>query len=644
MKRAAERITSGIPDIPGAVRAGNGFNFAVRVPDGIKAGLVIAHLDSGVDEEIPLPGEEASGEMRAVRVNGLSGGTFGYYYRLDGEKYLDPWAGAVRDGLCFPCPDRREEAVKSPDIRPEDLVIYKLHVRGFTRKARGKIRHRGTFRGLAEAVPYIAGMGFNAVELMPVYDWDETLKVRPYSAGHHPGDGGADARHNYWGYAENNRYLAPKETFVSGTDAVREVRDMIDAMHRAGILVFLEMYFPERSDPFTSLLAVRYWKTRYQADGFHLIGKGAPFEPAVRDPMLADTRLFFDQADAGYIYGNRMPVKKHIFSYNDTFLGTGRRLLKGDAGQIGDFVGLIRRNPARTGCVNYMANVNGFTLRDTVSYNEKHNEKNGEGGKDGPVWNWSWNSGTEGPTRKPLIRRLRLRQIKNALVYVFLAQGTPLLFAGDESGNTERGNNNGYASDDEDGWTDWSASKESREIREFTKKLIAFRVSHPVFHMPEELRGTDYRAYGYPDLSLHDTKAWVCSFAGETRSVGMMYDGRYDETGRSGSGLFYTAFNAFWEKHEFALPDPPKGAKWTLVLDTAAGPGEEFPEDGNLPEQKYFTAGPRSAAILATVPDVGGEAASTAQAAATGETGGSRPEAGQDQEAGAGTASPEAEA
>ena len=195
--------------------------------------------------------------------------------------------------------------------------------------------------------------------------------------------------------------------------------------------------------------------------------------------------------------------EKHLAEYNDGFLVDMRRALKGDEDEMNHLIFRSRRNPADFGVINYMANTNGFTLMDMVSYDTKHNEANGEGNQDGNSYNYSWNCGVEGHTRRKKIVELRRKQIRNAALMLFLSQGTPLLLAGDEFGNSKDGNNNSYCQDNEVSWLNWNLLKTNRDIYEFTKAVIAFRKSHPVFHMAGEPKIMDYLSCGRPDVSYH---------------------------------------------------------------------------------------------------------------------------------------------
>ena len=593
------KVSPGDPLVLGTHETAKGLNFAVRIPDDLPASLVlVAENGIGAAQVIDLPVLRRCGEVASVTLSGRHTSPIAYYYVIDGVRTIDPCARRIVGDVCYTDPERFNWGDDmSPEIPLSDMIIYKLHVRGFTKGKGSGVLSKGTFRGLMQKIPYLKELGINAVELMPVYEWDEELKGRVRKRK----DEEDLPKKNYWGYAEHNFYFAPRSDYASGSDAAAEVRRMVSALHREGIEVFMEMYFPENTDPFMALLAIRFWKSAYHMDGFHFIGAGVPVSSIVRSPLLTGTKLIFEQIDGYWIYDGSIPKKRNILTENDSFMHVARSFVKSDEGRASEFAGMIRRNPDRVGVINYAANVNGFTLYDTVCYNEKHNEQNGEDNADGTFLNYSWNCGTEGPSRKRNVRRLRIRQMKNLLVYTFLSQGVPLLYAGDECCNSQGGNNNAYASDDPVGWVDWSSTKDAEEMRSFVAKLAAFRKMHPVFHMEKEYRGTDYRSYGCPDLSFHDTKAWVTSFENNTRTLAVMYNGMYtSKEAREADDYFYVAYNAGWTEHRFALPDLPATCSWFPSVNTQLPAGSEFAnEDAPVCEdQKYCVVAPRSVVIL----------------------------------------------
>ena len=571
MTNAVYVVEQGDPRIMGAEYVAGGVNFSVTVPDDKEAWLILTDPSGErTVQEIPLPVDCRIGEVASVKIKTSRRINEGYYFRIGGEQVPDPYAKRIRNNISYTDNERFSWGdEKMPEIPMAELMIYKLHVRGFTMDPSSGVRNKGTFRGLIQKIPYIAGMGFNAVELMPAYEWDDSLRVRQAGIDFSEGEETGRVKKNYWGYAEKNFYFAPKQSFSFSEDSVAEMKKMIKALHAAGIECIMEFYIPEKADMMLVMKALRYWKIAYHIDGFHFVGTGVRPELIAKDPILARTKLFFEYVDGSTVYGKRVPKVRALASYNGGFQTDARRFLKGDEGMIGSFRSILTRNDGSVGCVNYIANVNGFTLADLVMYNEKHNDANGENNYDGSSENFSWNCGTEGETRKKGIINLRKKQIRNALSYVFLAQGIPLLYAGDEIGNSQGGNNNAYASDDPTGWVNWSGMRKNRDLRAFVEELIRFRKSHPILRNRFPYRGMDYKNTGCPDISFHDTRAWYTEQDPKVRSVAVMYNPQYAEVSGGENEYLYIAYNAFWEPHTFALPVLPDGKRWQKTLETA---------------------------------------------------------------------------
>ncbi|MDO4804212.1 MAG: alpha-amylase family glycosyl hydrolase [Lachnospiraceae bacterium] len=586
------KTVAGNPMRLGAYAVGNSINFAVNIPDDRQAQLVLTD-QSGKEvlEKVDLPVSGRYGDVACVCVSAGSAKLFGYYYEIEGEKYIDPYARRIQDGICYVDYEKYNWAGDvSPEHRLCDLVIYKLHVRGFTMDPKSGVRDKGTFRGLMQKIPYIKALGFTAVELMPAYEWSDSLKspadmmrpAREASLSMLRGNlnlkgimrmNAADTsdipeKKNYWGYSLTNYYFAPKQSFSAADDSVTEFKNLVKALHSAGIECIMEFYVAPGTSISYCLEALRNWKIAYHVDGFHIIGQGVAREAILEDPILARTKIFMD-----YVDDNLRPKlrRRRIAVANNSFQINARRFLKGDENIAGTFAWFMRNNPDDVGIVNYVANVDGFTLHDAVTYNEKHNEANGENNYDGSNENYSWNCGVEGPTKRKTTNDLRRKQIKNGLSYCLLAQGIPLVYAGDEFGNSQEGNNNAYCCDNPMGWVNWAGAKKFADVTEYLKELIAFRAAHPILHPNQSLRGTDYRNLGYPDISFHDTKAWYFIDDQRSRSLGILLNGGYAGEDRT---YIYIGFNARWEEHSFALPSLPAGLKWERAIESAS---EEVP-------------------------------------------------------------------
>ena len=285
-----------------------------------------------------------------------------------------------------------------------------------------------------------------------------------------------------------------------------------------------------------------------------------------------------------------------------------RRYLKSDEGMIPVIAERMKENDAKVEPIHYITQSNGFTLMDLVSYDIKHNESNGENNQDGTEYNYSWNCGFEGKTRKKIVQDLRKKQMKNALLMLFISQGTPMLLAGDEVANSQDGNNNAYCQDNEIGWIQWKTGVVGKEILEFTKQLIQFRKEHPIFHQKRTLMGMDTISCGIPDVSFHGCKAWSPDYSNYSRILGILYCGKYIRTSktqlltnveeRSFESDFYVVFNMHWEKHHFDLPILPEHMEWRLCITSADSQGAQ-----SIQKKKNNTwfMSPRTIAIFESV-------------------------------------------
>lgn len=598
-QKQAYQFRPGNPAQMGATINKKGINFSIEIEGNQEASLLLYKKGQEEPWEISIDDSMRTGEVGSIFVENIDEKKCEYAYKIDGEIKRDPYGCLIRENRCGLAKIERIAKKKNAFIPFEDLILYKLHVRGFTMQSKGRSRKKGTFTAIEEQIGYFTELGINGIEFMPMYQWEDELKPEGYNSSMYAAYPEESTRKNFWGYGPENFYFAPKTSYAASKNPVEECHHMIDALHEAGIECIMEFYFPQGTKPTLAVDALVFWMLFYGVDGFHLIGQGVPVESIVRHPLLKRTKLFFERVDEEWIYGRKDPVCKNIAEYNNDFQYGGRRFLKGDDGQISDFVYSSRKNPKRHGVVNYMANVNGFTLFDAVSYECKHNEENGEDNQDGTDENFSWNCGIEGYTRKAAICALRKKQIKNAILYVMLAQGTPLIYQGDESGNTQKGNNNAYAMDNSVGWMDYNNTKLSRELREFTKKVIAFRKSHPVLHTNKEMRLMDYQSLGYPDLSYHDERAWYSEFEKSSRYVGCMYCGKYVSTDKTRQDDFiYVAYNAYWESHKFALPTLPEGMSWQVAIHTDPEHSVGLTEGTESTEQKTIEVAPRSVVVL----------------------------------------------
>ena len=599
-------VYKGDPVNPGVSILGTGINFAVEIPCGVPASLVLYRKGTALPEkEIPFTEEYRTGRMCAMLVTGLKTGRYEYNFRIDGRICQDPFAQVIRGREKFGMPLSEEEHAvrcaflsekeydwqddKAPKIPYNEMILYKVHVRGYTRQAKILSRKRGTFAGLVEMIPYWKELGINAVELMPAYEFQECPKTETAERTIRSRQ---DDRINYWGYTQGF-YFAPKASYCATREPDREFRDMIREFHKAGIECIMEMYFPEGTPALQVLRSLWMWKLFYHVDGFHLMGDGVHQKVIERDPILYGTKKMFSEMD-----GNT-EAENMLAEYNAGFMQDMRRFLKSDEGMISGAEFHVRRNAGIFGTVNYMTSQDGFTLYDTVSYNYRHNEANGEDNRDGSEFNYSWNCGVEGPTRRQVIRRMREQQMRNAFFMLLLSQGTPMIYGGDEFANSQAGNNNAWCQDNAVGWTDWKNLKKYEALAAFVKEAIAFRKNHPILHMPQEMRGVDYMAKGFPDISVHGERAWFLNRDNTSRLLGVMYCGAYAEREDGTTDDFiYIGMNFHWEKRNIALPNLPEGLSWKKVADTSNQTEGQWFGDYEETYKKSTKINPRTIVVL----------------------------------------------
>ena len=635
----------------GAIRVDEGVNFTIHSNGAKSCSLCLFHV--GEHEPyatIPFPDSCRMGDTYSMVVYGLKPREFEYAYQFDGEynpgkgllfdktKYiLDPYARSVAGqeiwGKEKPAGERIYKArvvdggydwgnFKNTSLEPKDLIIYELHVRGFTQDASSGIEHRGTYEGIREKIPYLLELGINAVELMPVFEFDETEDVRIV-------DG--EKLLNYWGYSPVC-FFSPNVAYASDTRAGKagnEFRSLIHELNANGIEVILDVVFNHTAEgnemgPCFSFKGIdnniyymltpdgkyynfsgcgnvmncnhpivqrfiidclRYWVTEYRVDGFRFDlasiltrdQKGAPMadppllQAIACDPILGKVKLIAEAWDAAGLYqvGN-FPSWRRWSEWNGRYRDDMRRFLKGDEGMAGIAITRITGSkdmydPAARGrgaSVNFLNCHDGFTLYDMYAYNTKHNEKNGWNNTDGDNNGNSWNCGVEGETDNPEVESLRRRMIKNAFATLMCSRGPAMFYAGDEFCNTQYGNNNAYCQDNRISWLDWNRLEEYKEIHDFFRYMIAFRRKYPILR-----KSTKPALCGLPEISIHNGYPWNGGTDYTSRLIGIMYAGR-DEQDVRDDVIFY-GMNAYWEPLIMQLPELSNGLEWKVCVNTS---------------------------------------------------------------------------
>lgn len=458
------------------------------------------------------------------------GKSYDIQYRIYEDDFI--WRGDRRPGHEF-----------------SDMIIYRLNVRGFTNHISSCVKNPGTFNGVVEKIPYLKDLGINTVELMPCYEFDEIIK-----------EGNAIGKINVLGYGDGH-YYAPKESYSSKKNGgqVNEFKNMVKELHKAGIEVIMDFYFKSGTNPYLVMDCLRFWVREYHIDGIHLDQEAIPYEVIKKDPVLYDIKIMIDSYE-------EVHNEKNVISSNDKFMISARKFVKSDEDIIKEITDSIRKKK-----INYVSAHNTFTLMDSVSYERKHNEKNGENNTDGLEVNYSWNCGCEGPTKRKKINELRKKQIKNLIALLFISQGIPSLYYGDEMCRSQKGNNNPYCQDNEITWLNWDLLNKNMEIFQFTKSFIKFRKEHSILHKISGIQLIDYKGIGCPDMSFHGVEPWRTDFSHMSRQFALLYNGNY---GDKKEKSIYGAFNMYWEDTIFNIPAIDKNNKWKIIYSTDEKDGE----------------------------------------------------------------------
>lgn len=640
-------VRPGFYEVNGATAIPGGVNFTVYSHGATSIELLLFHrTETEPFAVLPIPKHYRIGNVYSMIVFKLNIEEFEYAYRVDGPydpkkglifdktKYLlDPYAKAVTGQSQWGDSSNGERhykarvvkddfdwgTAKQPLLPMEDLVIYELHVRGFTKDSSSGVLHPGTFAGLMEKLPYLLELGVNVVELMPIFEFDEMQDYREV-------DG--KELYNYWGY-NTVSFFAPNTSYTASTEYNREgneLKTLIQVFNQHGIEVYLDVVFNHTAEgneqgPFFSfkgfdnniyylltpdggyynfsgcgnslncnhpivhqmiLNCLRYWVTTYRINGFRfdlasILGRnedGTPMNkpPLLQslafDPILGDVKLIAEAWDAVGLYQvGTFPSWNRWAEWNGRYRDDMRRHLKGDGGtaqaaalRIAGSRDIYEVSTRQNASVNFITCHDGFTLYDLYAYNEKHNEKNGWNNTDGAGNNNSWNCGVEGETDDPEVNRLRRRMVRNAFALLMCSRGIPMFLAGDEFCNTQFGNNNAYCQDNITSWLDWNLLKKNKSIFQFFQYMIRFRKKHRILRV-----NISNGACGFQDISFHGVKPWRGQFADHDRYVGVLFAGQED--GKE-PDVVYVASNAYWEELKILLPELPESMYWELKLDT----------------------------------------------------------------------------
>lgn len=661
------KIRPGFFRMYGACVASNGVSFTINSHGATRCTLLLFKPQAPKPyARIPFPDSYRIGDTYSMLVFDIKPDEFEYAFSFDGpyepakgllfneeNVLLDPYSRAVtgqrkwgekpEGGKDF---EYRARVVKSSfdwgNIKQleqpfEDLVIYETHVRGYTKDKSSGVSAPGTFAGLKDKIPYLKDLGINAVELMPIFEFDEMESTRVVDGVQ---------LYNYWGY-NTVSFFAPNTSYAFNEEHNHEgdeLKSLIKALKENGIEVILDVVFNHTAEgnemgPCFSFKGIdnnvyymltpdahyynfsgcgnvmncnhpvvrsfiidclRHWAIEYRVDGFRfdlasILGRdqnGAPManppilESLAFDPVLGKMKLIAEAWDAGGLYQvGSFPSWNRWAEWNGRYRDDMRSFLKGDDGMAGNAITRITGSrdlysPESRGhkaSVNFMTCHDGFTLYDLYSYNEKHNEKNGWNNTDGDNNGHSWNCGAEGETDDPNVNGLRRRLIKNAFAALLCSRGPAMFFAGDEFCNTQFGNNNAYCQDNIISWLDWSRLEEFKEIHDFVRHMIQFRKEHPILR-----KMTKPSSCQFPEISVHNGTPFNASTDYKTKLIGIMYAGRNEED--TEDDIVFYCMNAYWEPLVMQLPVLPNGKHWHVDTNTNAEyfDGEDFTEKTEL--------------------------------------------------------------
>lgn len=661
------KIRPGFFRMYGACVASNGVSFTINSHGATRCTLLLFKPQAPKPyARIPFPDSYRIGDTYSMLVYDIKPDEFEYAFSFDGpyepakgllfneeNVLLDPYSRAVtgqrkwgekpEGGKDF---EYRARVVKSSfdwgNIKQleqpfEDLVIYEIHVRGYTKDKSSGVSAPGTFAGLKDKVPYLKDLGINAVELMPIFEFDEMESARVVDGVQ---------LYNYWGY-NTVSFFAPNTSYAFNEEHNHEgdeLKSLIKALKENGIEVILDVVFNHTAEgnemgPCFSFKGIdnnvyymltpdahyynfsgcgnvmncnhpvvrnfiidclRHWAIEYRVDGFRfdlasILGRdqnGAPManppilESLAFDPVLGKMKLIAEAWDAGGLYQvGSFPSWNRWAEWNGRYRDDMRSFLKGDDGMAGNAITRITGSrdlysPESRGhkaSVNFLTCHDGFTLYDLYSYNEKHNEKNGWNNTDGDNNGHSWNCGAEGETDDPNVNGLRRRLIKNAFAALLCSRGPAMFFAGDEFCNTQFGNNNAYCQDNIISWLDWSRLEEFKEIHDFVRHMIQFRKEHPILR-----KMTKPSSCQFPEISVHNGTPFNASTDYKTKLIGIMYAGRNEED--TEDDIVFYCMNAYWEPLVMQLPVLPNRKHWHVDTNTNAEyfDGEDFTEKTEL--------------------------------------------------------------
>jgi isoamylase len=669
------QVEPGLPAPFGVTLYPEGVNFALYSKHANEVILCLFDYDTmNLLCEIPFDsssnktGDVWHGLIRALpqrvcygyRLNKSKGNLYRRYFN-QGHMIVDPYAKALKTpqewgeresnyqplGVVDTTNIFDWEGDKPLNLPAKDLVIYEMHVRGFTQHHSSNTPHKGTFLGLIDKIPYLLDLGVNAVELLPVFEFNESEYGR-----YNPLTG--ERLCNYWGYSTVH-FFSPMNRYATGSDVGQglfEFKQMVKELHRNGIEVILDVVFNHTAEgneegPIYSFKGIdcgsyyildqkhkhqnfsgcgntfnsnhpiardfiksclQYWVTEMHVDGFRFdlasvfmrgyhgepLNKPPILDELTHDPILANTKLIAEPWDAGGLYnlGDFSPTSNRWSEWNDKYRDSVRRFIKGDRGEKRLFAiricgsdDIFGHDLSPTRSINFVTSHDGFTLNDLVSYHTKDNTTNAENDRDGNPNNISWNCGVEGETQQSSVIALRERQKRNFHLALMISQGIPMLVMGDEYGHSRNGNNNSWCQDNEINWLNWDKLKKKSGFYRFYKQLIHFRRNHEVLHLDRYLSDED--------IDWHGTEPFQPDWEGDSQFLACAL-----KAVNSGYQL-YIAFNMHHQEIQCRIPVYEGNGKWKVIVNTSNASPKDYIEEAKAPEAaEFITMHPHSAILL----------------------------------------------
>ncbi len=638
------RQKPGTPHLLGCSFQQGYWNFALNSDTEVEA-LVIAPFESKSAQEI-YPIDSSANKNGSIWHMALEAKEstirWGWKLKNDPQIYLDPYAPLLATGSEFGnnawATFSNNTLISSASIEQnfdwgpnhfspralEDLIIYEVHLRGFTQHPSSHVQHPGTYLGFCEKIPYLKDLGINAIELLPIFEFNEMEWSRINPKTH-------QKLCNYWGYSPLSffspmmRYGTTDNPFTTAN----ELKTLIKALHEAQIAVILDVvynhtgegnengpkssfkaygpstyYLKDSSGAFLNysgcgnsinashpvvsdliIDSLRHWITEYHIDGFRFDlaaemtrnMNGAPsqqpplFERMLKDPLIQNKILLAEPWDAaglhqtGQLYRLNQWGKSSLMEWNDDYRDAARRFIRGDLGYAGRFAArlcgsedLFSPHGSPINSLNFITCHDGFTLKDAVSYNHKHNFENGEHNLDGSDNNLTWDCGHEGETSDSRIERLRDKQIKNFITSLLLSQGVPMILSGDEYGHSKQGNNNTWCQDNDLNWFLWLDLKKNLSLHRFYKELIQLRNRTPSLKKAQFLK--------HYDIQWHGKTLFNPDWGTNSQIISLTH------VSRDGSPILHVVWNMSENTAQVEIPHPENGQQWKLIIQTGQLP------------------------------------------------------------------------